>query len=80
MDAKRVWTPYVSYLKWYPTVMYVDRGYIRYRPYRDERWNPRFVGVTAVLVRGLRDDISVRLVGLQVSGRYTVLDAIRYPL
>ena len=63
----RYWTPYVSgrhtypIKLLYPTVMYVDRSHIRYDPYRDGRWNPRFVGVTAVLVRGLGDVSSLLL-------------------
>ena len=66
-------------LKCYPTVMYVDRGHIRYRSYRDGRWNPRFVSVTAVLARGLRDAISILLGGLSGVKSLTLLIAT-FPL
>ena len=56
----------------YPTVIYVDRGHIRYRSSRDERWIPRSVGVTAVLVRGLRVPFQYSKEVLIIIGRPTV--------
>ena len=79
------WTPYVygrhtyPIKVVYPTVIYVDRGHIRYRSFWDERWIPRSVGVTAVLVRGPRDAISILLGGLNYNRTPYGLDAIRTP-
>ena len=64
----------------YPTVIYVDRGHIRYSSSRDERWIPSSVGVTAVLMRGLRDVISISLGGLNYNRTPYGLEAIRTPL